>query len=416
MPHLFISYAKKDTRQLALALADALNNIDGLTAWVDRSLRAGRAWELQIQEQIDRCDAMIVLYSPDINRHKNGKPESYVLTEIAYAKYTAHKPIIPVMAQTTDPPISLTMEHYIDFTMDGLTLDDLVAALCDELEVEHSASGASVAPLPQPADPTAAAIQHARAFTGKRNRDWQPYVTTFSDLKIPDMPFCLVPAGEFIMGSDDIDRAKPAHPQIIEQPYWIAQYPVTNRQWFMAVQAGVVSEPHNIGDVLKWYRDDAMLDAPVAGVDWFMARDFAAWLGCRLPTEREWEYAARGVENWVYPWGNDWNPDFAVWSENSDGKPAVVMAKPEGASWVDARHMSGNVWEWTSSLYEAYPYHPDDGRERDTGNSTDVRRVVRGGSFFFNSDVARAAYRYSRYSSYRFYSSGFRVVVSSILI
>jgi hypothetical protein len=85
MPHIFISYAKKDTRELALALSDALNAVDGVTAWVDRSLRVGRSWELQIQNEIDRCDAMIVLYSPDINRHKQGEEESYVLTEIAYA-------------------------------------------------------------------------------------------------------------------------------------------------------------------------------------------------------------------------------------------------------------------------------------------------------------------------------------------
>ncbi|MEZ4672357.1 MAG: toll/interleukin-1 receptor domain-containing protein [Anaerolineae bacterium] len=89
MTHIFISYAKKDTRELALALNQALNAISGVTAWVDQSLRAGKSWDLQIQSEIDRCDYMIVLYSPDINRHKNGEEESYVLTEIAYAKYTA---------------------------------------------------------------------------------------------------------------------------------------------------------------------------------------------------------------------------------------------------------------------------------------------------------------------------------------
>src|SRR6185503_19567904 len=116
MPHFFISYAKKDTRQLALQLEAALNAIPSVTAGVDKSLRAGRSWELQIQTEIDRCDYMIVLYSPDINRHKQGLEESYMLSEIHYAKRIARKPIIPVMAQTTEPPMSLITEQFIDFT------------------------------------------------------------------------------------------------------------------------------------------------------------------------------------------------------------------------------------------------------------------------------------------------------------
>ena len=144
MPHIFISYAKKDTRELALALADAFNALSGYTAWVDRSLRAGKSWETQIQTEIDRCDVFIVLYSPDLNRHKQGAEESYVLTEIAYAHYTVKKPIIPVMAQKTDPPITLARMHYIDYTLPGLKLSDLVDALCDEM-------GTTESPAPAPA-------------------------------------------------------------------------------------------------------------------------------------------------------------------------------------------------------------------------------------------------------------------------
>lgn len=414
--HLFISYAKKDTRELALALTDALNALEGITAWVDKTLRAGKSWEIQIQSEIDRCDTMIVLYSPDINRHKFGQDESYVLTEIGYAKYTAKKPIIPVMAVQTAPPISLTTVHYIDFTIDGLTLTDLVDALCGELGIaavllsqppavdvpkapQRSAPTPSTPPpAPRRSDPVQEALERARAFTGKRNRDWTPFLVTFNDLKIPDMPFCLVPVGSFQMG-----EGKEAPPQSIIQPYYIAQYPVTNAQWAMGVKAGVVKEP---GSGLHWYRDAAMVDAPVVGVSWLEVKKFVDWLGCRLPTEPEWEYAARGVESLVYPWGNEWQPDWCVHRGNSGGKPASVSSKPEGASWIGSRHLSGNVYDWVSSQYQPYPYKVDDGRE--DVNRINVLRVLRGGAWNYDYYFVRAATRNGNVDSIEFPIVGFR--------
>jgi len=239
-------------------------------------------------------------------------------------------------------------------------------------------------------------------------------VVTFNDFKIPDMRFCLVPTGTFQMGSDSDSDTQPIHPQMFTEAYWIAQYPVTNAQWALGVGAGAVKQPEKSGDSLNWYKDKAMADAPVAGVTWFMARDFAKWLGCRLPTEREWEYAARGVESLLYPWGNDWNAKIPVWRENSDGKPAPVTSKPEGKSWVDAYHLSGNVWEWCASLYQSYPYRADDGREKDTNNSTDVLRVLRGGSFYNYQSFAAASYRSLNHSpGSRSYYSGLRLVVAA---
>jgi formylglycine-generating enzyme required for sulfatase activity len=256
-------------------------------------------------------------------------------------------------------------------------------------------------------------ISLGRTFSSRRNADWQPVITTFADCPIPDMPFCLVPVGSFQMGSNDghYDDEKPVHEQPITQPYWIAQYPVTNAQWRLAVQAGAVREPYDT----KWYTDAAMQDCPVVAVDWFMARDFVAWMGCRLPSEMEWEYAARGVESWRYPWGNEWEGGKrAIWKETSGGKPNSVSSKPEGASWVGGMHLIGNVWEWTNSLYSAYPYQAGDGRERDTGDSTDVQRVLRGGSWNLNtSAVLRAACRYNGTPDFRDVGWGFRIARSS---
>lgn len=276
---------------------------------------------------------------------------------------------------------------------------------------------ARIAPPPPPTDLVQAAFARARAFNSKRNKEWTPFITTFRDLKITDMPFCLVPVGSFQMGSDDghYDDEQPVHPQTIHEPYWIQQYPLTNAQWALGVRAGAVGEPQG-DDALKWYKDRAMANAPVVGVTWFEVVKFAEWLGCRLPTEVEWEYAARGVESLRYPWGNGWNADIPVWDANSGGKPADVTTKPEGISWVGAGHLIGNVWEWCSSVYDQeafpYPYKVNDGRE--DANRTDVLRVLRGGSWrYVNSYYLRAACRDRYDPNYWLYGFGVRCARSS---
>lgn len=182
-------------------------------------------------------------------------------------------------------------------------------------------------------DPLQAALSRARDFhkTGQRNADWTPFVLTFPNMKIPNMKFCLVPTGTFQMGSDDaayyydgnkwVKGVPDGGKQTFNQPFYIAQTPVTNAQWAIAVKAGVVKAPEidlfGDSDAGDFYKNPAMINAPVVGVSWYDCQKFAAWVGCRLPTEREWEYTARGVENLIFPWGNEWDGDKAVWGEIS---------------------------------------------------------------------------------------------------
>jgi formylglycine-generating enzyme required for sulfatase activity len=418
--HFFISYAKKDTRDLATALVTALQNIPNVTAWMDTSIEIGSSWVIDIQKQIDQCDWMIVLYSEDINRHKRGEENSFVLNEITYGRYTAKKRIIPVMAQQTDPPMLLSDVQHIDYAAGDMTLNALVEQICAKAGIPVTPPPP---PPPPPPDPILLALNIARNFRGAHNRDWTPYAAALPDCRLADIKFCLVPVGNFAMGSTDgfYNDETPVKVQEITQPYWISQHTITNAQWAQAVTEGAVRPPLQIGRANDWYRGTAFANHPVVGITWLMARDFAQWVGGRLPTEVEWEYAARGIESWRYPWGNEWNKSIPWFGSNSSGSPSPVTSAPAGtslaqtASWVGAYHMTGNVWEWTASLYDSYPYERSGQRERDLRATDELPRVMRGGSWESPTydNTLRAAYRRARPISEAAIDRGLRIAISS---
>ena len=120
---------------------------------------------------------------------------------------------------------------------------------------------------------------------------------------------------------------------------------------------------------------------PINRVTWYQAAAYCKWRGVCLPTEAEWEYAARGPDNLEYPWGNEFDGDRVNYG-NPFGQIMFVGNYEDGVSWVGAKDMAGNVSEWTRSTYTAYPYNETDGRNL-TGNELKAGKevVVRGGSF-----------------------------------
>jgi formylglycine-generating enzyme required for sulfatase activity len=187
-----------------------------------------------------------------------------------------------------------------------------------------------------------------------RNADWTPVFETFNNIEM-----ALVPSGCFLMGHDEGRRdERPQHEQCITRPFWIARTETTNAQY---------------GSPGAFEGDSVAR----GNLTWFEARDFCFANGMRLPTEVEWEYAARGADNLLYPWGNDMNSEALVFDQNSGNQVAAVGSRPTGASWVGALDMSGNVFEWVSSIYARYPYATDDGRE-DAADTTSPR-VYRSG-------------------------------------
>jgi formylglycine-generating enzyme required for sulfatase activity len=167
---------------------------------------------------------------------------------------------------------------------------------------------------------------------------------------------------------------------------------------------------------ITWADQLAKLDHPVVCVLWQDALAYAAWMvkltgqPWRLPTEAEWEKAARGSDGRIYPWGNHWDNTRA---NTFDGGPLAttpVRHYPSGASPYGAQDMAGNVWEWTSSVYQPYPYTPRDERERPEASGD---RVLRGGSWGNPPQNARVACRNVYWPVDFRGSHGFRLVLAA---
>jgi formylglycine-generating enzyme required for sulfatase activity len=217
------------------------------------------------------------------------------------------------------------------------------------------------------------------------------------------MMMVYVPGGEFQMGSmDGGSDEQPVHTVMLDD-FWIDQTEVTNAQFaaFLNEQGNqteggttwlqLESEDCLIEQVGGEYRPKSgYADHPVIMVSWYGANAYCKWAGARPPTEAEWEYAARGEDGAIYPWGDDGpNCDKANYGACVGGTTAVG-SYPAGASWCEALDMAGNVWEWVSDWYGNYP---STAQEDPTGPETAGYKVLRGGAWDFGSFNARSAER-----------------------
>lgn len=215
-----------------------------------------------------------------------------------------------------------------------------------------------------------------------------------------------VPGGEFMMGADSGSPDESPQHKVHVEAFWIDRYEVTNEQYDRCVEEGYCA-PSRCPD------DDRVNAAspPVVCVGWRDAVQYARWAGGRLPTEAEWEKAARGTDGREYPWGDQFDPtrcNHGLGGINLSTRPG--QHSPQGDSPYGVANMAGNVCEWTSSLYRDYPYDPDDGRE---DPDSDEARVVRGGSSYRDLEwFFRSAYRKWAVPDGWLFDYGFRVAVS----
>jgi len=230
----------------------------------------------------------------------------------------------------------------------------------------------------------------------------------------PEENMVFIPEGSFTMGFKidnvnewgDMDE-EPVH-RVTLSSYWIDKYEVTSSSFakflnenkneatrFIEVTSSVTVEIEN--DV---YRARKGLDNyPVNRVSWFGADAYCRWKGKRLPTEAEWEKAARGDDQRIFPWGNDFPDNSRVtfrrkFKEKEFHVMEPVDSMPQGISPYGVHHMAGNVWEWVSDWFDAVAYQ-EENRIDPIGPETGISKVLRGGNWYYKAYYMRTTYRFN---------------------
>jgi len=206
----------------------------------------------------------------------------------------------------------------------------------------------------------------------------------------------LVPEGEFLMGNDQgrsqlksgIQNEAPAH-RVHVRAFYIDKFEVTNHLYLeFCKNAGHPRPPEPV----EFPNYLAKLDHPVINVSWEDVKAFAEWAGKRLPTEAEWERAARGDDSRIYPWGSDYQTGKANLQDASKlPHPSAVGTFEGDQSPFGVMDMAGNVFEWVQDRYALYP-----GNRSELPDSERFHRVVRGGGFLLGKEIARVTNRGAR--------------------
>ena len=257
------------------------------------------------------------------------------------------------------------------------------------------------------------------ANTSSVNETYPSRITVFSrfgchyDSPCDTTFMVLVPAGEFIMGSENGDfDEKPAHTVYLEA-FYIDEFEVTNYQYSICVEEGACRAPERIGETFmtsEYYGDPQYDDYPINTVNWFMADTYCRWRKARLPTEAEWEKAARGTDGRTYPWGEGINCEYANY-KGCANHPVDVGSYENAKSIYGVYDMAGNVWEWVSTMYQHYPYQ----EHFDIQITEYENNVARGGSWKDDPEALRTPNRtyVHPWLAYHYTTIGFRCALSA---
>jgi formylglycine-generating enzyme required for sulfatase activity len=435
LPKFFITHSWKDiefTRKLCQDLNDA-----GLNGFFDeRSVRPGKSIPKRIEQGIEQCDVYIPVLSP--HALKSSWADWEIDMAIMMNREQGRPHIIPVIAEKCEVPRRLRHILYVDFV--GRYDDALNELLTKGFglppkppPVVAVPSAPPKVPAPTPALPgwlvpvatVTAVIIVACILLGtivNSILNTQPtatpahFVTATPPLgvgstkisPIDGATMVYVPAGEFLMGSNDYDDEKPPHTVYLDA-FWIDKYEVTNALYKKCVSAGKCQPPTSTRSFSRdaYYGNSQYDNYPVIYVTWENANQYCTWANKKLPTEAQWEKAARGTDGRIYPWGNTFDKNLLNSAEGGKGDTTAVGSYPAGASPYGAMDMAGNVWEWVADWYDAN-YYKNSASRNPTGPTSGLYRVLRGGSWDSDSLVVRAAYRHLSVPVYRGSDVGFR--------
>jgi formylglycine-generating enzyme required for sulfatase activity len=224
------------------------------------------------------------------------------------------------------------------------------------------------------------------------------------------MLMVFVPAGEFAMGSNKAPDEQPIHTVYLDD-YWIDQTEVTNAMYAKCVAGGVCDRPIRSNTIFRdsYYDNAEFANYPVIYVSQDDARDYCAWVGSRLPTEAEWEKAARGTDERTYPWGDSTPTCQMANFQGCNNDTVVVGSYPAAASPYGALDMAGNVWEFVNDWYgEAYYSQSPSSNPPGPVSGDGGYVILRGGSWNVGKDFLRSAYRLDDGPGNQYPNFGFR--------
>lgn len=422
-PRVFVSHNHNDNdycREFVKSLRELLGSNDAV--WYDEHNLGWGALRSTIEKIMPLCQHFIAIFSPD------AVASDWVNAEIDAAldlhKSGTIKTIMFVVARPCDVPLLLKRYKRIE-QPGGLPFPPAAAAArAHRVITEATPNDDDLPPLgPASAPATSTPAHH---LTPQRIYDlgYRGYTVGSVECILP--PLCPVPAGIFTMGSDKTRDEQASDAETPQYPVQVAgfalgQHPVTVAEYACALRAKdkPVREPPVYAyqkTKVDWATQQSHPDHPVVRISWKDALAYVRWLAkvtgqpWRLPNEAEWEKAARGTDGRIYPWGATFDKARCNTDASGISTTTPVGSYPHGESPYHAQDMAGNVWEWTSTIYQRYPYRKDDAHEN--LDSTD-NRVLRGGSWASGSRLVRAAYRRNLMPRSGYRNFGFRVAFAA---
>jgi formylglycine-generating enzyme required for sulfatase activity len=402
---VFLCHAKEDKPAIR-NLYSLLKSQPWIEPWLDEvNLLPGMDWDLEIYKALREADSILVCLSKE-----SVAKEGYVQKEFKRAlNFAEEKPegtiyIIPLRLDDCAPPLKFQQLQWADYFQ-----PEAQKKLLQSLYLR--AAALKILPPAKPANPanppaeTSTPPVTISTFIPPEPASTRTTPGGHSIYLFGGLEFVKVPGGDFYMGADDIDdNSKPQHLVYqLNYDFYMARFPVTFQQYsLMCRETGApIIMPKG-----KWQH-------PVVNVSWYDAQKYIEWLNRKyraelpdgyrfcLPSEAEWEKAARGPDGNEYPWGDKFDQNKCNTKESGKGDTTPVGAySPHGDSPYGCADMAGNVWEWTRSLWGKdlssptfkYPYRFDDKREDESADKS-VLRVLRRGSFYLGSRYARCAFR-----------------------